>query len=320
MGKNEKVVFRIFMKTAQVNKTLDRQVKARPKARPTWRAGFGGGGGRGVVWVPRERSLLVSEKNGWAGLRDLRGGDVGGRRPAAIVVGCNATAVWKWGVLRSMSVRHIQYTAVARSHRRTPWARKPLPRRRNELSFGPVYQDKSTFTPTPSQRARAAMTRHARPTTALARRVRVSARTLLTIPPDGLKSPLGYPARHIDHHLLGAHAHMTTMTQPWTTAAAATMTMTQPWTMAAATTTARRHRHDDDGGDVRRGTAHARRAVRCCAPRQGACASPLPRPQRALSRARMCESSTTPAWDDDDGDDDDDGEDDDGDGGAMMVR
>ncbi|KAH9027623.1 hypothetical protein EDB85DRAFT_2291495 [Lactarius pseudohatsudake] len=87
------------------------------------------------------------------------------------------------------------------------------------------------------------------------------ARALLTVHPDGSKSPLGYPARHIHYHLLGAHAHMTTMTQPWTTA--------------------RRHRHDDDGGDVRRGTAHARRAARCRAPRQGARVPPSPPAARA---------------------------------------
>ncbi|KAH8981188.1 hypothetical protein EDB86DRAFT_2834960 [Lactarius hatsudake] len=68
--------------------------------------------------------------------------------------------------------------------------REPLPRRRNELGFGqciksltaasalslwpsppPLTARRSTLTPTLSQHARAAMSRHARPTTTLAHRV-----------------------------------------------------------------------------------------------------------------------------------------------------
>ncbi|KAH9080249.1 hypothetical protein EDB83DRAFT_2310532 [Lactarius deliciosus] len=92
-------------------------------------------------------------------------------------------------------------------------------------------------TPTLSQRARAAMTRYARPTTTLTRHVRVPAQDTANGTPQRIKSPHGYPACHVHHCLPGAHVHMSTMTQLWTMVA----------------TTARRHRHD--GGDDSKATS-----------------------------------------------------------------
>ncbi|KAH8979598.1 hypothetical protein EDB86DRAFT_2835799 [Lactarius hatsudake] len=139
--------------------------------------------------------------------------------------------------------------------------REPLPRHRNKLGFGqciksltaasalslwpsppPLTARRSTLTPTLSQHARAAMSRHARPTTTLARRVRVPTQDTADSTPRRIKGTRGYSVCHTHHHLPGGPC----MTQPWTTTATTTMTRRHCTTM----TTAKRHRHDGDDGEA----------------------------------------------------------------------
>ncbi|KAH9046391.1 hypothetical protein EDB83DRAFT_2317715 [Lactarius deliciosus] len=137
-----------------------------------------GGSGRGVVWSPR-------------GVVDVSGG-------IGTVIGCGC------------SCRRALPPAYHASHCHavgTSWALASSLTAASALSLWPspppLAARRSTLTPTLSQRARAAMSRHARPTTTLARRVRVPARDTADGTPRRIKGTRGYSARHTHHHLPG---------------------------------------------------------------------------------------------------------------------
>ncbi|KAH9046945.1 hypothetical protein EDB83DRAFT_2317587 [Lactarius deliciosus] len=172
---------------------------------------FGGGSGRGIVWSPR-------------GVVDVSGG-------IGTVIGCGCSYqfatytvqsfksnmndldetwrrlnLWRGKLNRQPRLGH----AILFCHDSPPLKSAAALRSLTAASAlslwpspPPLAARRSTLTPTSSQRARAAMLRHARPTTTLARRVRVPARDTADGTPRRIKGTCGYSARHTHHHLPG---------------------------------------------------------------------------------------------------------------------